>query len=176
MINKHHNFLLMLSFLTLLILSIPGASGAPLTGTLTKISVGPPSSYEWEPAISGDYIVWSDERTGDKNIFLYNIATGVEQQLSSGPAYEERPAVSGHYVVWQDDRFILDGNGIDIVLHDLDTGISTRIANETGDQTNPSIDGDLVVWQDGRNGAFTDNIYLYSISSATETQVSNIVG
>jgi beta propeller repeat protein len=176
MINKHRNFLLMLSFLTLLILSIPGASGAPLTGTLTKISVGPPSSYEWEPAISGDYIVWSDERTGDKNIFLYNIATGVEQQLSSGPAYEERPAVSGHYVVWQDDRFILDGNGIDIVLHDLDTGISTRIANETGDQINPSIDGDLVVWQDGRNGAFTDNIYLYSISSATETQVSNTDG
>ncbi len=161
--------------LILVVFPVQCASAAPLTGTLTPISVGTPSAFHWEPALSGNYIVWRDDRTGEGNIFLYDIATGTERQLSNSAASEEKPAVSGHYVVWQDDLFTGAGNGYDIILYDLNTDTSKRIANTTGDQTDPSIDGDLVVWQDRRNGVNAD-IYLYSISSETETQVSGAEG
>ncbi len=167
--------IILVAFLILFFISVPYVFGAPLTGTLTKISVGIPTAYPFEPALSGNSVVWRDDRTGVNNIYLYDIATGIERQLTKSTGLEEKPAISGHFVVWQDTLFSGAGNGYDIVLYDLDTGISTRIANTTGDQTDPSIDGDIVVWQDRRNGVNAD-IYLYSISAGTETQVSSAEG
>ena len=84
-------------FILLILVAIPvqHASSEPLTGTLTPISVGTPTAYHWEPSLSGNYIVWRDDRTGEGNIFLYDIATGTERQLSNSAASEEKPAVSG---------------------------------------------------------------------------------
>jgi len=173
--NKRHQVFFILLLATGFIAFNP-ATSAPLTGTSTPIIVSNASVHHWEPAIYGEYIIWSDDRTGDRNIYLYNIATGVEHQITSGPVWESQPVISGHYITWVDDEYLSTGNGFDVILYDLDTGITTRIGNETGDQTNPDIDGDLVVWQDARNGDFTDNIYLYTISGDTVVQVSDADG
>lgn len=175
MINRQRYRVIVLSLLVLTGISVFPVFGAPLTGTLTPVSLGSPSLYHMEPGISGNYIVWDDRRTGDTDVYLYDISTGIERQLTNGAEDKKNPAVSGHYVVWQDNKYSGIGNGTDIVLHDLTTDTTLRIANLTGDQTNPSIDGDLVVWQDRRNSVNSD-IYVYSISSATETQVSHASG
>jgi beta propeller repeat protein len=173
MMEKRRYPILFLFVFVFMVFTVSAVSSAPLTGTLTPI--GRPEVHMWEPAVSGNYIVWRDDRTGYNNIYLYDIATGTERQLTSGTSDKENPAVSSHYVVWQDNSFSSVGNGTDIVLYDITTNTSIRIANYTGDQTHPSIDGDLVVWQDTRNGVNAD-IYLYSISSATEMQVSYETG
>ena len=79
--------MVLVAFLILFIVAVPCAYGTPLTSTLTKISVGNPTAYPFEPALSGDYIVWRDDRTGVNNLYLYDIATGVERQLDK----EHRP-------------------------------------------------------------------------------------
>ncbi len=173
--KKEPRYLIFLIVILILVFAVPCIPGAPLNGTLTKITVGFPSAYPYEPGFSGDYIVWRDDRTGVNNIFLYDIRNGTERPLTNGTGHEEKPAVSGHYVVWQDNRFSGAGNGYDIVLYDLNTRTSTRIANLTGDQTEPSIDGDIVVWQDRRNGVNAD-IYRYSISTGIETRVTSAGG
>ncbi|OPX64528.1 MAG: PKD domain protein [Methanoregula sp. PtaU1.Bin006] len=173
--RKKKNSLFFVSFFLIVFIVYPVTSDS-ISGTLTPVTISNTSVRHWEPAIFGDYIVWSDDRTGDRNIYLYNIATGSEYQITDGPVGELQPVISGHYLSWVDDRFSSFGNEYDVVLYDLDTGITIRIGNETGDQTNPDIDGDLVVWQDARNGDFTDNIYLYSISGDTVLQVSDSDG
>jgi len=172
--KNSHGFRLVLFFLVCILFFAVSCSGMPLTGTLTPITDANSSVSHYEPAINGDYLVWRDDRTGDSNVYLYDISTGIERQLSTTPWYEMQPVISGHYVAWQDDRYS-DSNNYDIVLYDLDTGMSTRIANETGEQANPAIDGNIVVWQDYRNEADYE-IYLYSISDKTETQVSSAGG
>ncbi len=170
MVRKHPHFLIVLLLITIVTATVFSVSGAPLTGTITPISVQNISIHANEPAISGDRIVWRD---GNYNIHLYDITTGIEQQLTPSVWGEEKPVISGHYIAWQDDRYY-DPDGYDIVLYDLDTDAGTRIAAGTGEQTDPSIDDDLVVWQDTRNGV--SDIYLYSISSETETQVTSASG
>lgn len=173
MTRNDSNTLIILLILASICLITCSAYGAPVTGTLSPI--GRPGVHQWEPAISGDRVVWRDDRTGNEDIFLYNITSGAEKQITSGSYSKENPVISGHYIAWQDDLYSGSGNGFDIVLYDLNTGITKRIANETGDQINPSIDGDIVAWQDYRSGGSAD-IYLYSISLGTETRVTDAGG
>lgn len=168
-----NSILLFLLFFIFTTVSVFSVAGEPLTGTLTPISVTNLTAHYYEPAISGDTIVWWDTRNSGKDIFLYDISTGVERQLTDTAWGERNPVISGKYVAWQDSRYY-DTDGYDIELYDLDTDTSTLIAADSGDQTNPSIDGDLVVWQDSRNGV--SDIYLYSIASETETQVTGAGG
>ncbi|MFC1765456.1 hypothetical protein ACFL6U_25715 [Planctomycetota bacterium] len=62
------------------------------------------------PAISRNIIVFDDERNGNRDIFAYNLATGVEFQITKNSANQTHPAIYGDVdngrfiVVWQDRR------------------------------------------------------------------------
>lgn len=120
--------------------------------------------------MDGDYIVWSDDRNGNSDIFGYQISTGVEFPISTAAGNQLFPRVSGDYVVWQDSR---NGNA-DIFAYQIST--STEIAITTADRNQrfPQIDGDYVVWEDRRNS--TAEIFAYQFSTATEMQVSTLTG
>lgn len=174
MTTQQRYYAFLFSLLFFFLFSVLFVSGAPLTGTLTPLTIENSSVFPNEPAVSGDFIVWRDDRTGDNNIYLYDISTGEERQLTDTSMYwEEKPVISDRFVAWQDDLW--EGDGYDIVLYNLETETGIRIASGIGDQTDPSIDGDILVWQDTRNGANSD-IYLYSITSETEMQVSSADG
>jgi beta propeller repeat protein len=101
-----------------------------------------------EPDISGNYIVYCDDRNDNYDIYLYNIATGVEQRITTDSALQCNPAISGTLIVWQDHR---NGNA-DIYAYDLTTGIETQITTDPTYQTAPDISGTRVIWKDFRNG------------------------
>jgi beta propeller repeat protein len=150
---------------------------APLSGTMTKISVGIPSAHHLEPSISGNYIVWRDDRTGNKQIYLYNIATGIEQQITQGTEFHYEPAVAGNVVVWEDNKFTGLGYDYDIALYFINNGTTVRITNRTGTQQKPSTDGSLIAWEDNRNAGTTGwDIYAYNLSSGSEFCVTNAAG
>lgn len=69
------------------------------------------------PAMSGEMVVYQDLRNGNNDIYLYNLATGIEARLTSDPSAQTKPAISGVNVVYQDLR---NGNS-DIYLYNLTT-------------------------------------------------------
>jgi len=124
------------------------------------------SSNQGTASISGNLIVWSDDRNGNADIYLYDLNTNTEKQITTNSSSQYNPAISGNLVVWQDYR---NGNN-DIYLYDLDTKTEKQITTNSSSQYNPAISGNLVVWQDYRNG--NNDIYLYDLDTKTEKQIT----
>jgi beta propeller repeat protein len=124
------------------------------------------------PAISGNYIVWADDRNGNFDVYLYDLATNTERQITANPAQHYFPAISGNYIVWADDR---NGN-FDVYLYDLATNTERQLTNNSVNVQNLAISGNYIVWSDYRN-ADKDNyanwdIYLYDLATNTERQIT----
>lgn len=69
------------------------------------------------PSMSGNLIVYQDNRTGhlddtgrwtgEWNIYLKDLSTGIEQPICTAPGDQINPVIKGDTVIWQDNR---DGN------------------------------------------------------------------
>jgi len=121
-------------------------------------------------AMAGDYIVWTDKRNGNFDIFAYQISTAIEFPVTLAAGNQLTPQVSGDYVVWQDER---DGDA-DIYAYQFSTATEFAVTTAKRQQRYPQIDGDYIVWQDERNNE--PDIYAYQISSGDEIEVSNQFG
>ena len=129
------------------------------------------SGSQSSPRISGDIVVWADDRNGNADIYGYDISDDSEFPVCTNASDQTKPDVDYETdtVVWKDNR---NGNG-DIYGYNLSTETEFVICNESQDQGTPSISGDTVVWMDDRNNI--DNatyIYGYDLSSGEEFPVS----
>ena len=115
---------------------------ASALGTETLISVSTFDSNQRYPAVSGNWIVWEDNRAGSA-IYLYNAVTGIEQRLTDASVAPHAPAIDGNRIVWYQDTLPTS----DIYLYDIDTGATTRVTNTYSMKTAPAIDNDRIVWQ-----------------------------
>jgi len=118
-------------------------------------------------AIYGDRVVWTGGINGNTHIYMYNISTSTETQITTERSNHRNPAIYGDRIVWEDDR---NGN-LDIYMYDLSTSKETQITTDKSFQSEPAIYGDTIVWVDGRS--LKQNIYMYNISTSTETQITN---
>ncbi len=121
-------------------------------------------------AMAGDYIVWTDKRNGNFDIYAYQISSATELSISLAAGDQLAPQISGDYVVWQDHR----NDDADIYAYQLSTGTEFVVTTAERQQRYPQIDGDYIVWQDERNNE--PDIYAYQISSGKEIEVSNQLG
>lgn len=132
-----------------------------------------------EPAISGSRIVWTDERNGQRDIYLFDLATNTERRLTADPSEQSQPAISGSRVVWTDYR----SGGGDIFLYDVATNVERQLSGEAppelpSTQRAPAISGNYVVWQDYRTNCGAPsgshaptNISLYDIAAKTQRRI-----
>jgi beta propeller repeat protein len=134
--------------------------------TLIETQITNNESNQIDPAISGDVVVWQDERNGDWDIHMYNLSASIETRITTNKSNQTKPAIYGDRIVWQDER---NGNW-DIYMYDLSTQKETEIADESSDQVNPAVYKDRIVWQDKRNGNW--DIYMYDLSTQKETQIT----
>lgn len=116
-----------------------------------------PPAGAYFPAISGNRIVWGDDRNGNYDIYLYDLATNRERSITTEFRRQLYPDISGNWIVWFDDRH--NGSG-DIYLYDLSRGTEQRITASPADQKGAEISGESIVWRDNRNSP-TYDIYLY---------------
>lgn len=160
------------------------------TGKEKLITTAP--GIHTNPSIKDNKIVWEDGRNfmgniilrwggnipeNNTDIYMYDIPTGRETPIATGPLQECNPDVSGNYIVWEDrnnNSFFAD-----IMAYDL---VSKKVINITKDeynQTNPRIYGNYIVWMDERNGTSTNDliingqkpnsdIYMYDLSTGNE--------
>ncbi|WP_214021214.1 Ig-like domain-containing protein, partial [Methanoculleus sp.] len=122
------------------------------------------------PSISGDYVVWQDDRNGDKDIYLYSFSTNETVLLTEDdPANQWLPVIHGNYIVWYDNN----GGDTNIVLYDIAAGEekATIICNpELGTDTTkfkPALSDEYVAWEEKDDG-----IWLYEIATGDRRVVS----
>lgn len=55
-------------------------------------------------AISGDTVVWKDERNDYGDIYLYNLSSEKETRITPNRSSQWAPSVAGDLIVWEDER------------------------------------------------------------------------
>jgi len=123
-----------------------------------------PSAQEFS-STSGNRIVWRDDRNGNSDIFMYDIATGQETPVITNPSQQTALSISGNRIIWRDDR---NGN-YDIFMYDITTQQEIPITTNLSNQYIPSISGNRIVWHDDRNGNY--DIFMYDITTGQETPI-----
>ncbi len=125
----------------------------------------------------GDYIVYenTDSDMYSTEIFLYNIATGENIQLTESPGedYPANPCIYKNTVAWQ----LSEGNLNDIVMYDIDNNKYTRVTNTSqfASETYPSIYENTIVYSyfyyDKVNGTILYGLKMYNIGTGDETTI-----
>lgn len=153
----------------LLLVSVP-----PVWGYITSY-VPTSSGFQWFPSISGNRIVWSDNRNGGMDIYFYDIAGRRDAAIATAYNDQYMPRIYGDRVVWMDKRN-MDGDTEkwDIYMFDLLQNKEIPICTSPGSHKVPSIWADRIVWQDERNG--NSDIYLYDLATGQERSVTLVKG
>ncbi|MBU7047823.1 MAG: restriction endonuclease [Theionarchaea archaeon] len=161
---------------------IEGSSGVPLAGNGDPLYNHTIESNQYDPYVYGDLIVWTDDRNGDLDIYLYNpsepLTDGV--QITTDKSDQQQPAVYGerneYVVVWTDMR---NGNENIYGYHkcleecrrdEISMG-EFQITEDPEKQSNPALFEDIVVWQDYRNGNW--DIYGYDLRTKKPFQITS---
>jgi TolB protein len=142
----------MCSLRSLLLLSMCGWASVAEAVTIestTRLTSDPSDQYN--PVISGEWVVYTDVRNGNADVFLYHLTTGTETNLTNDPANQLLNDVRGDYVVYSDYR---TGVG-QIFAYHLPSAMACQLTFTSRTQIYPALGGDIVVFQD-QNGSDTD--------------------
>jgi len=139
------------------------------SGTRFPICAGP-DGQRGETATNGDIVVWEDRRSGNYDIYGYDLLAQNEILVSAGSNDSAGPDISGDIVVWTDNR----NSNNDIYGYNLVTQTEFQITTDIGLQELPAIDGDFVVWMDDRNGDY--DIFGMDLSTMTEFPIATGIG
>ncbi|MDG6245072.1 MAG: hypothetical protein QCH31_11920, partial [Methanolobus sp.] len=98
-------------------------------------------------------------RNGNWDIYMYDISSGIEYQITTNQSSQSNPAIYQDRIVWMDSR---TGNW-DIYMYDISSGIEYQITTNQSGQSNPAIYQDRIVWRDGRNGNL--DVYMFTLEN-----------
>ncbi len=91
---------------------VPAPPG-PLYTLGPEIRITNNNHEQWYPRMSGNTIVWEDNRNGDIDVYMYDIGTNTETRLTVSGSRQIRPVVQGNNVVWYSDgRSSVPGHAI----------------------------------------------------------------
>jgi len=166
-------------FVALFLLPFICATASAEMAQGTEIQITNNGADQRHPAIYGDRIVWTDYRNGDgysnSDIYMYDLSNSTETQITTNNSAQYQPDIYGDKIVWLDER---NGNG-DIYMYDLSTSTETQITTNGSWQYWPAIYDDKIVWVDDRDADeshgdayVSSNIYMYDLSTSTETRIS----
>lgn len=158
----------------------PTASPEPYVTAVSKGSDLPAGKVtahkdKRNPDIDGDIVVWEDMRNAfqdaqgwwhNPDIYMKNLATGVESAVCANISDQYNPVVSGNRVYWMDYR---NGNW-DVYMKDISTSVETRLTVNNSHQSWPSASGDFVAWKDTREG--DEDIYIKNMVNGVEQRVN----
>ncbi len=147
------------------VLALPLRADIRFEGTETQLTTD--LADQFDPAISGAYTVYTDRRSPDTDIYLYDIDAAVETQITSGGGDQMLNDVSGDLVVYTDYSSVI----ADIYLYKIDTAENIQLTDDPNSQPTSAIDGNRVVFDDNRNGHY--DIYMIDVSTMIETRLTD---
>jgi beta propeller repeat protein len=129
-----------------------------------------PVMSRYPTGMSGTKLVYSDRRTGNEDVYLYDFITKQERQITNNVGHQLGPIIDGDKVIWSDFRNDPRKVFAEIYMYDLSTNEEEKVPIKSGnsaDLQGYDISGDIIVWGDNEN----DKIYYYDLSEETERQV-----
>ena len=136
--------------------------------TFQNLTLGS-SGQAVSPAVSSQFIVWSESREGNFEIYARDLMTGEERRITNIAESDESPKVSGKNIVWQ--RCVTYSQVCDIWAYNWSTGVTTQVTNSpTIDESAPHIDGNFIVFVQTANGEA--DIALYDLSTGVTKTLS----
>jgi TolB protein len=117
------------------------------TGATTVVSAQP--WIEWQPAISGNRVVWQAWQTTGIDILGVDLSTGTPLTATNASGDQTLPDISGTIVVWEDDS----GTNSAVRYRDLAGGTEQPVVTGGAGRA-PKISGRSVVWQQQQNGSW----------------------
>jgi len=131
-------------FALLLLPSIAWAAGSQpvLTGVEKPVVVK--AGYQTDPAISGQYVVFTDLSNRNADVWYADLTDNSLHAIATGPGDQLLPDVSGSRIVYTDTS---SGAG-DILLYDISTGTTTALTNDSTGQSNPAVSSRLIAWEE----------------------------
>ena len=154
--DRHKYILILPLYLLTILLAASCTAPQQPDIAIEEFSICVDGARQGSPAISGNIIVWVDERNGDYDIYGYDLATNTEFPICVAPGEQRDPRVSGDTIVWQDRS---QADNFDIWGFDLKTGTKFPVCIEKGHQVAPRVSGDLVLWLDGRSEKIANSGY-----------------
>lgn len=125
------------------------------------------SKDEAYPRIYHDRIVWQDYTNGNWDIFLYNLTTGVTDQIVTGPSDQKNPGIYDNSIVYE------NWSGThEIWIYSIPDRTAVPVAGLVNALTPayPDISRDFLVWQD--KPALTWKIFCYDRITGMTSQVT----
>jgi beta propeller repeat protein len=145
-----------------------GAMGTPSVTTKTLgVNSTPPH------AAFGDEVVYQDVRIGnDSDIFVYDISSDTETQITNTDNIEIYPDINEDYIVWC--SYIYDGQR-SVKLYDRSTSTTTTISANDWKPNQPVLYEDYIIWTEtlriidgeGITTGSQCRIVYYDMSSST---------
>lgn len=130
----------------------------------TSYGEGYPDAYQ-------NLIAYISGKSGNSNIYLYNLTNRKEIQVTNNPPLLNQPRLYKDAIVYFDAR---NGN-YDVYLYNITSKTETRITNNAADQYRPALYENYIVWVDGRNyDALKDtwDVYSYDLKTGTEKRIT----
>lgn len=140
------------------------ARGFDGTGTLPAPTVlDPQGVFDINPAVSGTNVVWESVNGSLREIFAYNVDTGVTTNLSNSASVQEaNPHISGDSVVWQ----VTSGGAEEIFLYDLADATLLQVSTNSLTDTLPVVSGDNIAWLGKASSGAPNDVFFATATSA----------
>lgn len=111
------------------------------TGDTIRVTSSGKASH---PSVSGNYVVYQDERTGNQNdIYYYDLAKKKEIQVTNDSDEQENPHIDGNTIVYEDDS----DSVVQIYSYDISSKSSRQLTkSDDDDKENPQVYDDTVIY------------------------------
>lgn len=118
------------------------------TGEVIRITEDTDSQYH--PAISENWIIWSDKRNIQNDLYGFNLLSNAEVRLTDSQENETRPSMNGKWVVYEEDSCgVLK---INLRIFDLYTLSCMQLTNFDSEKKNPYLTNGKLIWEDKGSG------------------------
>lgn len=105
---------------------------------------------QYTPVIHENWIVWSDKRGTQSDLYGYNLLRQAEVRLTNTPESETRPSINGLWVVYEEDSAGAPTRNLR-VLH-LSNLTSIQLTNALSEKERPFITSSKLIWMEKPNG------------------------
>ncbi len=105
---------------------------------------------QFHPDISGDWVVWEDNRNLQVDLYGYDLLRGIEVRLTNTPFDEVSPRLRNEWLLYAEDSAGETRNNLRIL--NLWNRANVQLTNASSDKATPAMASGWVVWADDRSG------------------------